>query len=73
MPWWMANERLALGGLIAFYGLNGRRLTLSNDAAYDLIMAVATGVLDTVADTAGALAGATPCPDRDCRQSRASG
>jgi death-on-curing protein len=52
------NKRLALGGLIAFYGLNGRRLTLSSDAAYDLIMAVAGGVLDTVADIAEALAGA---------------
>ena len=28
------NKRLALAALIAFYGLNGRRLTLTNDAAY---------------------------------------
>jgi death-on-curing protein len=53
------NKRLGLGGLIAFYGLNGRRLALSNDAAHDLIMAVATGELDTVADIARVLAGAT--------------
>jgi death-on-curing protein len=53
------NKRLELGGLIAFYGLNGRRLALSNDAAHDLIMAVATGELDTVADIARALASAT--------------
>jgi len=29
--------------------MNGRRLTLSNDEAYDLVMAVATGELDDVA------------------------
>jgi death on curing protein len=44
------NKRLALAGLIAFYGLNGRRLTLTNDAAYELVMAVASGTLDAVAD-----------------------
>ena len=27
------DERLALAALITFYGLNGRRLTLTNDAA----------------------------------------
>ena len=53
------NKRLALGGLITFYGLNGRRLTLTNDAAYDLIMAVASGALDNVEDIARALARAT--------------
>ncbi|GAA2760139.1 type II toxin-antitoxin system death-on-curing family toxin [Actinopolymorpha rutila] len=42
------NKRLALGGLIAFYGVNGYRLTFSNDAAYDLIMAIAAGELDDV-------------------------
>jgi death-on-curing protein len=41
-----------LGGLIAFYGVNGRRLTLTNDEAYDLVIAVATGELDHVADIA---------------------
>ena len=46
------NERLALAATIAFYGLNGYRLTLSNDEAYDLVMAVAVGDLDDV----GALA-----------------
>lgn len=53
------NKRLALGGLITFYGLNGRRLTLTNDAAYDLVMAVASGALDNVEDIARALARAT--------------
>ena len=42
------NKRLALGGLIAFYGMNGYRLTLSNDEAYDLIMGIAAGDLDEV-------------------------
>jgi death-on-curing protein len=53
------NKRLALGALIAFYGVNGRRLTLTNDAAYDLIMAVAAGALDDVEGIAAALARAT--------------
>ena len=29
------NERLALAAAIAFYGMNGMRLTLSNDQAYE--------------------------------------
>src|SRR6266481_9300544 len=40
------NKRLALAALIAFYGLNGRRLTLTNDKAYDLVIKVAAGQLD---------------------------
>ena len=42
------NKRLGLSALIVFLGINGRRLTLSNDQAYELIMAVAEGVLDEV-------------------------
>ena len=42
------NNRLALAAVIAFYGLNGRRLILTNDEAYDLVMAVASGRLDAV-------------------------
>ena len=53
------NKRLALAAIIAFYGVNGRRLTLSNDAAYDLVMAVAAGHLDTVDDIAAVLRTAT--------------
>ena len=34
--------------MIAFYGINGRRLTLTNDQAYDLVMKVAAGDLDQV-------------------------
>ncbi len=47
------NKRIALAGLIAFLGMNGHRLTLTNDQAYELIMAIATGELrdvDAIAD-----------------------
>lgn len=53
------NKRLALGALIAFYGLNGRRLTLTNDAAYDLVIQVAAGGMDLVSDIARVLQTAT--------------
>lgn len=46
------NKRLALAGTIAFLGINGRRLTLTNDESYTLIMDVASGQLDDVADIA---------------------
>ncbi|MGH3361924.1 MAG: type II toxin-antitoxin system death-on-curing family toxin, partial [Nocardioides sp.] len=42
------NKRLALAATIAFLGLNGRRLTLTNDEAYDLIHGIASGVVDDV-------------------------
>jgi death on curing protein len=42
------NKRLPLAATIAFFGLNGRRLTLTNDQAYELIMDVAAGRLDDV-------------------------
>ena len=42
------NKRLALASTIAFLGINGHRLTLSNKEAYDLVIAVATGALDDV-------------------------
>ncbi len=53
------NKRLALAAVIAFYGVNGRRLTLSNDEAYDLVIAVADGTLDAVAQIAARLVRAT--------------
>jgi len=53
------NKRLALAAMIAFYGVNGRRLTLTNDEAYDLVIAVASGTLDAVEQVAGRLAAAT--------------
>ena len=49
------NKRLALAGTLAFLGMNGLRLTLTNDQAYDLIIAVATGELDEVAAIAAVL------------------
>lgn len=42
------NKRLALAASIASLGVNGRRLTFSNDEAYDFIIAVETGELDEV-------------------------
>lgn len=49
------NKRLALGATIAFLGINGRRLTLTNDEAYHLVMEVAAGQLDDVAELAGTI------------------
>lgn len=42
------NKRLSLSATIAFLGLNGRRLTLTNDEAYDLIHDIASGSLREV-------------------------
>ena len=53
------NKRLALAASIAFYGLNGFRLTLSNDEAYELVMEVAGGELDDVERIAGRLESGT--------------
>lgn len=46
------NKRLALAATIAFLGINGRRLTLTNDEAYRLVMEVAAGHLHEVAELA---------------------
>jgi death-on-curing protein len=53
------KKRLALAAVISFYGVNGRRLTLSNDEAHDLVIAVADGTLDAVQPIATRLATAT--------------
>jgi death on curing protein len=42
------NKRLALAATIAFYGMNGMRLTLTNDEVYDLVIDVASGRLDDI-------------------------
>lgn len=42
------NKRLALAAVLAFYGLNGFWLSLTNDEAYDLVMSVASGEMDDV-------------------------
>ncbi|GAB3107188.1 type II toxin-antitoxin system death-on-curing family toxin [Janibacter alkaliphilus] len=53
------NKRLTLASVITVYGINGRRLTLTNDEAYDLIIAISTGELDDVDDIAARFADAT--------------
>jgi death on curing protein len=53
------DKRLTLAAAIAFYGLNGRRLTLTNDEAYDLVISIATGELDTTDTIAAVLRDAT--------------
>jgi death on curing protein len=49
------NKRLALAATIGFYGMNGMRLTLTNDEAYDLVIDVASGRLDDVPAIASVL------------------
>jgi death on curing protein len=49
------NKRLSLASTIAFYGLNGMRLTLTNDEAYDLIVDIASGKLDDIQPIASTL------------------
>ena len=51
------NKRLALAGLIAFLGVNGYKLTLTNEEAYDLTMTVAAGEIDDVAAIAEQIKG----------------
>ena len=51
------NKRLGLASAIAFLGINGWRLTLSEDEAYDLIIAIASGELTEVAQISERLAG----------------
>jgi death-on-curing protein len=57
------NKRLALAAPLAYYGMNGLRLTLTNEEAYDLVTSVATGELDAVAGIASVLErGTAPRP-----------
>ncbi|MDN5892820.1 MAG: type II toxin-antitoxin system death-on-curing family toxin [Nocardioides sp.] len=53
------NKRLALAATIAFLGVNGRRLTLTNDEAYHLVMEVAAGQRHEVAELADTLRGSS--------------
>ena len=53
------NKRLALAATIAFYGMNGWRLTLSNQQAYDLVVAVSSGAQNEVTAIAQVLEGGT--------------
>ena len=42
------NKRLALAGTVAFLGMNGTRLSMNNDEAYDFTIRVATGDFESV-------------------------
>ncbi|HEY5822361.1 MAG TPA: type II toxin-antitoxin system death-on-curing family toxin [Propionibacteriaceae bacterium] len=53
------NKRLALAATLTFLGVNGLQLTMSNDEAYDFVIAVATGALGDVGDLADVLAQVT--------------
>lgn len=53
------NKQLSLAATIAFLGVNGRRLTLSEDEAYDVIIAAATGQLGEVDEIAAVLRSGT--------------
>lgn len=50
------NKRLGLAATIAFLGINGWHLTLSEDEAYDLVIDVAAGVETEVSAIAARLA-----------------
>ena len=59
------NKRLGLAAALAFLGVNGWRLTLTNDEAYDLVIAMASGRLTEVTDISAMLAaGSRPIPPR---------
>jgi death-on-curing protein len=49
------NKRLALAATVAFLGINGHRLTFTNDEVYDFVIAVATGELDEVSEIAAVI------------------
>ena len=49
------NKRLALASTIVMLGINGWTLTMSNDEAYDFIIAVASGEITEVTDVADRL------------------
>lgn len=49
------NKRLGLACLIVFLGLNGRRLSMSNDEAHDFIYGIASGTLRSLDDIARVL------------------
>ena len=53
------NQRLALAATIAFYGINGMRLTLTNDQAYEFVINIANGTFDEVPRIASVLEAGT--------------
>lgn len=52
------NKRLGLAALIAFLGINGARLSWTNDDAYDVTMAIASGELTEIDEIAERIAAA---------------
>lgn len=52
------NKRLGLAGLIAFLGINGARLSWTNDEAYDFTIAIASGELTEIDEIAERIAAA---------------
>lgn len=57
------NKRLAWLATYTFVTLNGAYVTATNDQAFDLTIAVASGQLSEVADIAKALSGLVRLPD----------
>ena len=49
------NKRLALAGTVVFLGMNGLRLTMTNDEAYNFTIKVSTGEFESVAAIAAAI------------------
>jgi death-on-curing protein len=49
------NKRLALAATIVMLGVNGWKLTMTNDEAYDLVIAVTSGDLAKIAEVADLL------------------
>ena len=49
------NKRLALAGTVVFLGMNGFRLTMNNDEAYDFTIKVSTGEFESVAAIAAVI------------------
>jgi death-on-curing protein len=63
------NKRLGLAAVLAFYGLNGYRLTMTNDEAYEFVVAIAAGELDDLGAIADRLAAAAAADSADWRDS----
>jgi death-on-curing protein len=54
------NKRLAWAATAVFLGINGHRVSATNDKVVEFVIAVASGVLDDVGPIAGRLRGWTP-------------
>ncbi len=49
------NKRLGLASVAVFYRINGWRLAATNDEAYDLVIAIASGKMREVGEISGHL------------------